>query len=216
MRSQGSYRKKALSFNLTISILARVAGQAARHRPVEIRLSEKIGLHDVTAIKINDIEQFSRWLEDFFKSKGIRADREKLHDVYRNARDYLQRGYSYFVFDSVKVSEKLKFLEPLVYRFKTDKVYYPLKTSNLIGGTGAVELILVLPGSVSDDIWQTVPNVFVRGPGRDTLLSSSSKVYPREVAALHGSEPFFAKAKIYLQVFKYKGNYDFKDDFTYR
>jgi hypothetical protein len=104
--------------------------------PVEIRLSEKIGLHDVTTIKINDIEQFSQWLEKFFKSKELPLQNEKLQAVYSNARDYLQRGYCYFVFDSVTISPQLKFLEPLKYRFKSQKIYFPLKTSNLIGGTG--------------------------------------------------------------------------------
>jgi Uncharacterized protein conserved in bacteria (DUF2330) len=184
--------------------------------PVEIRLSEKIGLHDVTAIKINDIGQFSTWLEDFFKSNGIQADKEKLSNVYGSAQDYVRRGINYFVFDRVEVSENIKFIEPLMYRFRTDKIYYPLKTSNLIGGRGAVELILVLPGSISDDIWQTVRKVFVRGDGVEIMMSSSSKLRPKEVESIYASEPFFGKtAKTYLQVFKYSGPYNFADDFSY-
>lgn len=184
--------------------------------PVEIRLSEKIGLHDVTAIKINDIDQFSKWLEEFFKGKGIRMDKDKLFNVYRNAQDYVQRGITYFVFDSVKVARNVKFVEPLVYRFKTDKIYYPLKTSNLIGGNGAVELILALPGSVTDEIWQHTIKMLPVGAGVDIKLSTSAKVQAGEIEPLYGVETFFAKAsKVYLQVFKYTGPYNFKDDFTY-
>jgi hypothetical protein len=184
--------------------------------PVEIRFSERIGLHDVTMIKINDIEQFSGWLEGFFKGKGISCDRERLSAVYENARDYLHRGYGYFVFDSVKVTETVKFLEPLVYRFDSGRIYYPLKTSNLIGGKGRVELLLILPGSISDDLWNVTRDMFVLGPGRDIRLSSSSKIYPGEISQIYGDEPFFAKkAKTYLQAFVYEGGYDFKDDFAY-
>jgi hypothetical protein len=89
--------------------------------------------------------------------------KEKLAEVYANAEDYVRRGITYFVFDRVDVSEDIKFIEPLMYRFRTDKIYYPLKTSNLIGGRGAVELILVLPGSISDDIWQRVRAGSARG-----------------------------------------------------
>lgn len=184
--------------------------------PVEIRLSKKIGLHDVTVVKIHAIDRFDRWLEDFFKSKGIQADREKLSAVYRNAQDYIGRGIQYFVFDQVRVSESVRLVEPLIYRFKTDRIYYPLKTSNLIGGTGAVELILVLPGSITDDIWQSIWKIFTRGSDSDIKISSSAKVYPEELTSMYPDASFFSRsAKIYLQVVKYSGTYDFKDDFTY-
>lgn len=70
-------------------------GGTTESAPVEIRLSEKIGLHGVTAIKINDIGQFARWLEDFFKSNGIQVDKEKLAEMYANAQDYVRRGINY-------------------------------------------------------------------------------------------------------------------------
>jgi len=184
--------------------------------PVEIRLSKKIGLHDVTVVKINTIAHFERWLEDFFRSKGIRAEREKLSAIHRNAQDYIGRGLAYFVFDQVRVSESVRLVEPLTYRFKTDRIYYPLKTSNLIGGSGIVELILVLPGSITEDIWRGIWNIFPRGRGSAIQISSSSKVYPDELTTLYPDASFFGKsAKTYLQVVKYTGAYDFKDDFTY-
>lgn len=193
----------------------RSGGQSATV-PVEIRLSEKIGLHDVTVIKINDIGQFSGWLENYFKGRGIEADREKLSGVYSNALDYINRGYKYFVFDHVRVTEKTRFIEPLIYRFKTDRVYYPLKTSNLIGGRGAVEMVLILPGSLSDDIWQDIMKVFPVGDNIAINLSSSSKLTAKEIDAVCPSGPFFGKTrKIYLQVLQYKGPYGFKDDLSY-
>ncbi len=194
----------------------RGGGDGPTTAPVEIRFSEKIGLHDVTTIKINDIEEFSRWLEGFFKTKGIPYDKEKLLRVYGNARDYLQRGYPYFVFDSVKVTERLKFLEPLEYRFRTGKIYYPLKTSNLIGGTGRVELLFILPGSISDDLWNRTGRFFVPGPDREIHLSTSAKLSSREIGRIYEDVSFFGKtAKTYVQALTYSGGYDFRGDFTY-
>ncbi len=184
--------------------------------PVEIRFSEKIGLHDVTAIKINDIDEFARWLNGFFRGKGIEADSRRLSGVLANARDYMKRGYNHFVFDYVKVADKTRFVEPLIYSFTTEKIYYPLKTSNLIGGKGMVEMILVLPGSITDDIWQDVHGIFALGAGVGIELSSSSKLYRAEAGTLYSDSGFFGqRSKIYMQVLRYKGPYNFKDDFTY-
>jgi hypothetical protein len=212
-------RKKGLTFQLADFEGVTVKGGSSETKtmPVEIRFSEQIGLHDVIVIKINDIDHFSRWLDNFFKSRSIPMTEEKLRNVYENARNYLQRGYSYFVFDRVKVQEKPRFLEPLVYRFDSAKIYYPLKTSNLIGGAGAVELIMILPGSFSDDVWQTLIPAFGQGPNRQIMMSSSAKMYPDELSRIwDGSPALFAKTpKIYMQVISFKGEYRFRDDFVY-
>lgn len=184
--------------------------------PVEIRFSEKVGIHDVTTVKINDIDGFSRWLEDFFRKKGIQTGRKRLSGVLDTARDYMDRGYNYFVFDLVKVTERTRFVEPLMYRFRTGRIYYPLKTSNLIGGKGAVEMVLVLPGSVTDDLWQGADKVFHMGAGAAIELSSSSKLNRADVQAIYPDRGFFGPgSRIYMQVLRYRGQYRFKDDFIY-
>lgn len=207
-------REKGLVFEYS-DVFEKGGGAGGAMLPVEILFSDLVGLHDVTTIKINDLEHFARWLRGFFEGKGIPFQEGKFQAVYAIARDYMERGYSYFVFDSVTITQDLKFLEPLAYRFRTDNIYFPLKTSNLIGGDGSVEMIFVLPGSVSDDIWQRTQGIFGPGPDREIRLSSSAKLYSGDVARIHGPEPFFGRSKIYLQVLKYDGAYDFLDDFTY-
>jgi hypothetical protein len=208
--------QKGLTFEYYNQLSRGKGGEpSAKTEPVEIRFSEKIGLHDVTTLKINDIEQFSGWLEDYFRRKDQPVSADKLKNVVENARDYLQRGYPYFVFDSVKIQPQLKFLEPLTYRFKSEKIYFPLKTSNLIGGTGTVEMILMLPGSISDDLWEVIPTIIARGGDRKLRLSSSAKLYPEETKAIYGANDFFGRSKIYLQAIKFRGPYDFKNDFVY-
>lgn len=183
--------------------------------PVEIRQSRKIGLHDVTTVKINDIEHFYAWLEGFFKGKGMYPDRSVLARVFDNARDYMSRGYIYFVFDYVPVTGETRFVEPLTYMFTTPEIYFPLKTSNLIGGTGNIELIFILPGSVTDKIWQDLPAIFAISRGT-SALSSSAKLLRKDLRSLGIAEDFFGNSKIYIQVFHYRGPYKFKNDFTYK
>ncbi|MGB9681789.1 MAG: hypothetical protein ACP5RW_00745 [bacterium] len=187
-------------------------GGGGEASPVEIKLSEKIGLHDVTVIKINDISGFTQWVEKFFNRKGIKVSSD-LSGFYRNAEDYVKRGINYFVFDYVSIKTETHTIEPLVYRFKTVKLYYPLKTSNIIGGSGIVDLIFISPGSFSQmDYFRfsdDLRNIFE--------LSNSVRVYPDELEKIYpGASGFFSKIdKIYIQMMRYNGPYNFSQDFLY-
>jgi len=136
----------------------------------------------------------------------------KLDDFMAMAGDYLARGFNYFVFDSLVAGSSTRLIEPLAYRFKSRELYYPLKTSNLFGGQGQVDLILILPGSfwVEEFLRPAYFELFSRG----WWVSSSSKMYPEEVEALLPEAGGFFKPgqKIYLQVLSYFGSYNFKDD----
>jgi len=183
--------------------------------PVEIRLSQKIGLHDVTVIKINDINGFNKWVIDFLDKKGIKKiELKALKNFSDVAEDYIKRGIQYFVFDYVEVKNAPRFIEPLIYRFKTDKLYYPLKTSNIIGGVGSVELVLILPGTlgINENEMMEILKIFPYYFRPE--LSSSSKIYLRELKPIYekAEEIFNEKSKIYLQMLRYRGKYEFKDD----
>ena len=197
-----------------------VKGGAASHGAVEIRFSEKVGLHDVTVIKINDAKGLTEWVNAFFKGKGIEAKPE-LDRVIPIAEDYLRRGFPYFVFDYVPVQPETKFIEALTYRFKTERLYYPLKTSNIVSGKGAVEAILLLPGSFVFEsepekemrFWTILRGLSSANPD-GWRLSSSAKIVPAEAKALYPeAERFFRKTpKLYLQVLEFRGDYGFRDD----
>ncbi|GAB5047369.1 hypothetical protein [Thermodesulfovibrio sp. TK110] len=186
----------------------------ASAEPVEIKLSQKIGLHDVTVIKINDINGFNSWVIDFLDKKGIKKIEIKaLKNFSAIAEDYIKRGIKYFVFDYVEVNNTQQFIEPLIYRFKSDKLYYPLKTSNIIGGVGKVELVLILPGSLGINENERV-KIIEAFPARKPELSSSSKVYLKELKPVYEKveEIFTEKDKIYLQMLRYEGGYEFRED----
>lgn len=131
------------------------------------------------------------------------------------ADDYLRRGFNYFVFDSVETGKKTRLVEPLACRFKSKELYYPLKTSNLFGGTGQVDLILILPDSFwVEEIRQIRQPEHFELFSRNWKISSSSKMYPEEISGLLPEASGFFKAgqKIYLQILSYFGSYRFKDD----
>ena len=187
-------------------------GGGPQTAPVEIRLGEKIGVHDVTVIKINDISGFVGWVDRFFKEKKVDVS-NNLENFYKNAEDYVKRGINYFVFDYVPVKTETRFIEPLIYRFKTDKIYYPLKTSNTIGGEGTIDLIFICPGSFPEKDYFS-PDSDIRTYFQ---LSNSDRIYTDEIERVYPEATnFFSKVeKLFIQMMRYKGIYNFRTDFIY-
>ena len=191
--------------------------------PIEIKLSQQIGLHDVTVIKINELSDFTQWVRAFFSKKGIKVTND-LSRFYETAEDYVDRGIHYFVFDYVSLKTETQSIEPLIYRFKTHKMYYPLKTSNVVGGEGLVELIVVSPGSLPGAKINSPFSPFRHlydpyfelstSPKIGFGLSNSKRVYPEEIEIMYPqANRFFSKTKtLYIQVMRYVGAYNFKDD----
>ncbi|HUV46093.1 MAG TPA: DUF2330 domain-containing protein [Dehalococcoidia bacterium] len=117
-------------------------------RGVEIVFHEKIGAHDITMVKADDSAELIQWAEEFLKSAGIekQISSPKLESVVAS---YLDQNINYFVFDLIEVTSKPKSIEPIVYRFDTDFLYYPLKISTLAEGWTDINLFLLTPQPVS-------------------------------------------------------------------
>lgn len=191
----------------------------APHAAVELRFSARIGVHDVSVVQVNDAAGFEAWVRRFFEEKGIPAALD-LAGVIPVAEDYLRRGFRHFVFDHVTVGRETRFAEPLAYRFRSERLYYPLKTSNIVGGKGTVDLVMILPGSLWVEeapeavqrLWRTLRGIPDAPHG--WRPSSSAKVYPAEAEAVFpGAAAFFGRTpKLYLQVLEFVGAYRFTDD----
>ncbi len=202
--------------------------------PVEVRLSQKIGSHDVTVVKVNNAEDFKNWVENFFKQKNVNELTlyKQLDNINLIVNDYVKRGFIYFVFDVVELKEEKRFINPLVMKFKSEKLYYPLKTSNTIGGHGEIELIFIIPGSLGADFAIELEARQKKlspkySSYRDELravfgeiypyrieLSSSVKVYPKDLINIYiDAKNFFAlNDVIYLQMLRGYMEYRFDND----
>lgn len=182
--------------------------------PVEIRESKRIGPHDVTVVKINSIDGFNEWVLNFLKKKGIKVNNKTLRTISEIANDYIQRGIQYFVFDYVKVENLFQKVEPLIYRFKTDSFYYPLKTSNTIGGEGRVEIVMIMP-EFFEGVRREFKELSKPFPEYNMpLLSNYAEITFSEIGSIYDRvHEFFPKDSIlYIQMLRYDGKYDFRDD----
>ena len=115
---------------------------------VEIVFHEKIGAHDITVVKAADSSELVKWAEKFLKNAGIehKISSPKLESL---VEDYIAQGINYFVFDLIEVTSEPKSIEPIVYRFHTNFLYYPLKISTLAEGWTDISLFLLTPQPVS-------------------------------------------------------------------
>ena len=179
---------------------------AAEQKPVtELVLSQKIGPHDITVIRVENAAGFLPMVKDFLKKKNLPSGGldGKIESV---AADYIKRGFRYFVFDVIYTTPEVKSVEAVQFRFASPKLYYPLKTSNLFGGKGAIDLIVAAP-TARETYGLPLPYF---------MVSTTAVVQPKELAPFYpGSVSFFRKLKgrgPVLQAIRIEGEMKFDND----
>ena len=202
-------------------------GGMSSETPVEIVHSARLGAHDVTVTRVDDITGFNKWVKTFLGSKGLSPGAD-YHDVAEVASDYVKRGINYFVFDLVDLKPGAQSVKPLVYRFKSSLMYYPLKTSNTFGGSGGIDLIIIATGTLCDPSYNKA--LYSRKKGfsdRNLCMNPLSTKNPAAVRVSTSAEisiaetesvyapagKFFPeKESIFLQLISYYAEYNFDDD----
>jgi len=203
----------------------RNGGDTVSVPPVVVTWEGKIGPHQITVIRIDDAAGFSSWVTAFFSRKNIQVEAD-LSGIVKIAGDYTERGYRYFVFHLVHAGPDAVLVDPLAYRFASGSLYYPLKTSNIVGGNGVIDLVLLLPGSLglrhglmsgvlneNFDLRRINDTLPTNGAGRWNL-SSSAKMEHGEILPVfpEGGDFFGTGNKIYLQALRYEGDLNFHGD----
>ena len=192
---------------------------------VDIRLSKRLGAHDLTVIRVRDAAGFRAWINDYFRKKGL-PYRKHYRDAEAIVADYVARGIDYFVLDAVDLATEKRFVDPVVYRFATTSLYYPLKTSNTFGGNGEIELFIAAPSTLcapdsggpfemfdpaidaAGDVTGGCLNMRVEASTSAMLVPEEhdlESIYP-EVGSFFGGRPVF------LQAIRYVGDYHFDSD----
>ncbi|HDP69855.1 MAG TPA: DUF2330 domain-containing protein [Actinobacteria bacterium] len=157
---------------------------------VEITFHKKIGAHDVTVVKINDLDYFLDWVKKFTAEKGLKQ-KEISPKFKQTVAGYLEKNIRFFVFDVIETSENKQSIKPLVYRFKTDYLYYPMEitaTSDAGQSYSAINIFLITKGIMSRSLlwntglWPVTGFDFFIELNKDELKEVSP-----EIAALFGS-----------------------------
>lgn len=183
---------------------------------VELISYQHLGVHDITVVKINDTAGFAAWLETYLKRQGFPA---RLLTPAEEAviADYCARGFKYFVCDLVHLEKEVRSVLPLAYRFRTARLYYPLKITNLYGGQGDVELICCTSTDTLERLWHHLPPT-VEAPASGTTLpviwqcSDKVKVDTAELVGVYPKVGGLLNSGTHLQAFRYRGKMLFKRD----
>lgn len=107
--------------------------------PIEVVFHQQIGAHDITAVKASDARELIDWAENFLMDRGLMQG-IAFGGLENLAAEYIQRGMNYWVFDLIDLDEDRKSVEPLLYSFESDFLYYPLEISSLASGTTEITL----------------------------------------------------------------------------
>jgi len=117
---------------------------------LEIVFHEKIGAHDITVVKAISIKELSEFILDYTRKMGI-AQLDIGESAAEIFSDYLTRGFDYWVFDLVDLYSTARSIEPIVYRFQSPSLYYPLKVSATAKGPTEIILYLIAPQPIGED-----------------------------------------------------------------
>jgi len=158
---------------------------------IEITLHQKIGSHDITVVKINDLDYFLDWVKNFTSSKGFGEG--VISQEFRNTvSSYLQRDIRYFVFDVIEANTTQQTINPIIYRFDTSFLYYPQEitaASSVADSYADVNVFLVAKGLISEDRIRESNLQVGYYNGLEFSLGELNQVSP-EVASLFNSNVY--------------------------
>jgi len=156
---QASFESFVLIQNLIWDYAPQVLGRnymgAEQTDGIEVTFHEKIGAHDITVVKASDAAELTEWADSFLEQNGI-SQTISLENFETVIEDYMARGFRYFVLDLIEPSPEEESVEPILYRFETDFLYYPLKISSPIPGDTDIVLFVL----TNDKLGDSFPNAY--------------------------------------------------------
>ena len=119
-------------------------------RGPEIIFHERIGAHDIMVVKAHGVEELVSFLRDYASREGLESLRitERVKEIIG---DYLQRGFNYWVLDLVEVGGKVRSIDPIIYTFRSNELYYPLKVSRAAKGETKIIVYIITRHMISEE-----------------------------------------------------------------
>ena len=122
----------------------------------EVTFHKKIGPHEISVTHVLDGDRFVDWVEKYLNKQGV--EKVVISDKFKAiVQGYIRDKFQWFVFDVVELDPKVKTIEPIQYRFKTNSLFYPLRITMLDEGYTTIDLIVLTP-----KLLRTFPGLPVR------------------------------------------------------
>ncbi len=113
-------------------------------KAAEVTFHEKIGAHDISVTRVLNKNGFIKWVTNYLKTSGVKNPKIP-DDLKAVINEYLEEKFVWFVFDVISLDNKPKTNDAIQYRFKTNRLYYPLKITKTEKGHTSVELMILSP-----------------------------------------------------------------------
>ncbi|RLE83268.1 MAG: hypothetical protein DRJ67_12560 [Thermoprotei archaeon] len=118
--------------------------EAAGYRSaIQVVLHERLGPHDIAVLEVGDAGELEEWVRRYVEERGLPTP-PRLGELSSLVSDYVERGYRYLAVDLVTLEGHRTYsVEPIVYRFRSDRLYYPIRISSLARGETTIQLVLL-------------------------------------------------------------------------
>jgi hypothetical protein len=119
--------------------------------PFQITFHQRLGAHDITVVKVNRPHEFADWVQE--KAKELTGGQASLPDSIRKLITKYLNEYncSYFAFDVIEVAPDPRSVEPIIYEFKSQILFYPLEISTVFQGQTSIDLIVFSEDVINND-----------------------------------------------------------------
>lgn len=124
----------------------------AKSGSIEVVFHEQIGAHNITAVKANNSLELLNWTRNFLAENG-QNETISLGNFAAIVEDYMGRGFRYYVLDLITFSSEEKSIDPILYRFNSTTLYYPLLITSPVGGHGKITLFTITKEKVEGYYW---------------------------------------------------------------
>ena len=108
---------------------------------ITITFQEIIGVHYLTVVKAEETNELIRWLENFLETQGY--NKELPSNLEELLLYYMQNEMNHFVIDMIKTDTQGKTIDPLIYKFESTNLYYPMRISTLFSGNTEINLFTI-------------------------------------------------------------------------
>jgi hypothetical protein len=163
-----------------------------------ITFQAKLGVHDVTVAEVLNSDRFVDFVQSYLQERYQAQDAPIRADFVKIIQGYMDAGFRWFAFDVIHLDGTVKSRDPVEYKFKSDKVYYPLRISSLeVGKTELDMLVFTRDGAKR----------FEGMPAEKLQREESLPVTPVELGAVDNAwRDFFAgETEIVLDQWKLEG-----------
>lgn len=134
----------------------------------EVVERKRIGAHDLSVVELLDKARFQDWIKKEFGGEDELEVPEALLEVIG---EYIDDGFTWFLFDVVDLSAELAKKTPLRIRFRTTSLYYPMRITRTEKGFSKVSLTVLTNVLFEKEDCVGIPRSEIAVPAR-----------PREVA----------------------------------